>query len=372
MTTTTTDAIIVGGGVIGCAIGYYLAKAGVATTILERGEIGMEATNAATGVLSHSYGDPDDPYTRLMNTGLSMFHELAPELAEASGVDIELAQCGELQLALNEEQAHYEQAVAAELGWFVNGAQWLDAQKVREMEPLVSEDIAGALFMPEVCRVNNQRLSTAYARSAQRLGASVREHTEVIGLVRSRLRISGVRLHSGELSADHVIIAAGPWTASIAEVLGSDVPVRPVRGVNLNLKPVSGNINAVVHGGWGLLAPRNDGTVVVGATVEEAGFDNRVTAGAVQSIMNMCELIIPSLRDASLNWALSGLRPGSPDDAPMLGAVPGWQGLHIATGHFRSGILLSAITGKLMAEHITGEEPELIDHFSPTRFSRMG
>lgn len=368
MTTATASAIVIGGGVIGCSIGYHLAKSGIDATILERGEIGMEASNAASGILSSLFGNPTDPYTLLVNTSLSMFHELAPELAEASGIDIELVQCGELELALSEDEAQILRAAVTEGGWRSSEAQWLDAQAVREMEPTLSDSIAGALFMPEVCRVNNQRLSAAYARSAERRGATVREHAEVVGMVRSGLRISGVRLHNEEILADHVIIAAGSWSRTIAEVLGSHVPVRPVRGVNLNLQPVGRAINTVIHGGWGLLVPRNDGSVIAGATVEEAGYDNRVTAGAVQDIMNMAELLVPSLRDARFNCALAGLRPGSPDDAPMLGAVPGWQGLHVATGHFRSGILLSAITGKLIADHITGEKPDLIEHFSPRRF----
>ena len=368
MTTLGTDAIVVGGGVIGCSIGYHLAKAGVNTTILERGEVGMAASNAASGILSSLFGNPTDPYTRLVNSSLNMFHELAPELADASGMDIELVQCGELELALSEEEAQMLHSAVVEGGWRSSEAQWLDAEAVRDREPMLSDRIAGGIFMPEVCRVNNQRLSAAYARAAERLGATVREHTEVIGMVRSGLRISGVRLHNEELPADHVVIAAGPWSGIIAEKLGSHVPVRPVRGVNLNLQPVGRSIGTVIHGGWGLLVPRNDGSVIAGATVEEADYDDRVTAGAVQDIMSMSELLVPSLRDARLNWALAGLRPGSPDDAPMLGAVPGWQGLHVATGHYRSGILLSAITGKLMAEHIAGEKPELIEHFSPTRF----
>ena len=368
MTTPGTDAIVIGGGVIGCSIGYHLAKAGVTATILERGELGMAASNAASGILSSLFGNPTDPYTRLVNSSLAMFHELAPELAEASGVDIEFVQSGELELALSEDEAQMLHAAVEDGGWRSPEAQWLDAQAVREMEPELSDSIAGGIFMPEVCRINNQRLSAAYARAAERLGATVREHAEVVGMVRSGLRISGVRLHDEELLADHVVIAAGPWSSIIAETLGSHVPARPVRGVNLNLQPLGRSIGTVIHGGWGLLVPRNDGSVIAGATVEEAGYDDRVTAGAVQDIMNMAELIVPSLRDARLNWALAGLRPGSPDDAPMLGPVPGWQGLHVATGHFRSGILLSAITGKLIADHITGKKPDLIEHFSPTRF----
>ena len=216
MTTASTDAIVIGGGVIGCSIGYHLAKAGVKTTILERGEVGMAASNAASGILSSLFGNPTDPYTRLVNGSLEMFHELAPELAEASGVDIEFAQCGELELALSEDEAQMLHSAVVDGGWRSSEAEWMDAEAVQEMEPMLSDRIAGGIFMPEVCRVNNQRLSAAYARAAERLGATVREHTEVISMVRSGLRISGVRLHNEELLADHVIIAAGPWSSIIA------------------------------------------------------------------------------------------------------------------------------------------------------------
>ena len=190
MLSENTDAIVIGGGVIGCSIGYHLAKAGVTTTILERGEIGMAASNAASGILSSMFGNPTDPYTRLVNTSLGMFHDLAPELSEASGVDIELVQCGELQLALSEDEAQMLHAATVEGEWRSSEAQWLDARAVRYLEPELSDGIAGGIFMPEVCRVNNQRLSAAYARSAERLGATVREHAEVISMVRSGLRIS--------------------------------------------------------------------------------------------------------------------------------------------------------------------------------------
>lgn len=362
------DAIVIGGGVIGCSIAYHLAKAGVKTTLLERGQIGMEASNAASGILSSLFGNPTEPYTRLVNESLAMFHTLAPELAEASGVDIEFAQCGELELALTPDEADAYRSAAAAGDWRSDQAQWLDAQTAREMEPELTPSVEGALFMPEVCRVNNQRLSAAYAGAAARLGADVRQSTEALGLIRSGFRITGVRTANDEIAADNVIIAAGAWSKAIAEWVGGDVPVRPVRGVNLNLQPAGRGIRSVIHGDWGLLVPRNDGSVIAGATVDEADFDCRVTAGAVRNIIDMSARLVPSLRDARLNWATAGLRPGSPDDAPALGPVPGWRGLHVAAGHYRSGILLSAISGKLIADQIVGEKPDLIAHFSAGRF----
>lgn len=363
------DAIVIGGGVIGCSIAYHLAKLGVKTTLLERGQIGMAASNAASGALSAIFGSNEEAaYAQLVNQSLAMFHQLAPELAEQSGIDIEFAECGELNLAISEDEASAFQRFAAQEAAAGSSARWLNAQDVHALEPELNPLIPGGIYTPEVCRVNNQRLSAAFARSAMRLGADVRQASEVIGLVRSGLRITGVRLNHEELSADHIIIAAGPWSTSIAEWVGGNIPVRPVRGVNLNLIPQTHAINTVIHGAWGLLVPRNDGSVIAGATVEEAGYDCRVTAGAVQDIIGISATIVPSLRNADLNWATAGLRPGSPDDTPMLGAVPGWDGLLIASGHYRSGILLSPITGRLLADHIVGEKPKLLEHFSPKRF----
>lgn len=365
---SNSDAIVIGGGVIGASIAYYLSKAGVKVTLVERGQIGMEASNAASGVLSSPLLRERDPYSRLSVESLRMFQELGPELQETCGVDIEFLRCGDLGLAMTEDEANEYQVLGRQVSEAGGNARWMDFDSLHDYEPEAGPDILGGFYMPEVCRVNNQRLSLAFARSAEWQGARILPGTEVVGLVRSGLTITGVRLPEDEIYADHIIMAAGPWTRALAESVGGDIPVRPVRGLNLNLQPVGRSIRSIVHGSWGLLVPRADGSVIAGATVEEAGFDCRVTGGAVQDILNVVTSLIPSLRDAKLNWALAGLRPGSPDDAPMLGPVPGWDGLLVATGHFRNGILLSPITGKLIADLITGEKPELLEHFSPRRF----
>ena len=363
------DVIVVGGGVIGCSIAFHLAKAGVKVALLERGQIGMEASNAASGVLSSPLFKSEDPYSRLTEESLNMLHQLAPELREICGVDIELVQCGEIGLAMTDREATEYQTLMKQVEAQSGNARWLGQQEVHEYEPELAQSVLGGFLMPDVCRVNNQRLSEAFAKASMRFGADVRTSVEVTGLVRSGLTIAGVRLHDEEMYADNVIVAAGPWSKAVVEWVGGEVHVRPVRGVNLNLQPVGRSIRSVIHGANGLLVPRNDGSIIAGVTIEEVGFDCRVTSGAIQDILVNATTLIPSLRDATMNWALAGLRPGSPDDAPLLGPVPGWDGLHIATGHYRNGILLSAITGKLITDHITGEEPELMTHFSSKRFS---
>ena len=144
--------------------------------------------------------------------------------------------------------------------------------------------------------------------------------------------------------------------------------VTPVKGVNLNLQPTNGGINTVIHGSWGLLVPRNDGSMIVGATVEEVGFDSRVTAGDIHSILGIGTALVPSLADADLNWTVSGLRPRSADDMPALGRLPGYDNVLIASGHFRNGILLSLATGEALADILTDSEEEWLSAFDPARF----
>jgi glycine oxidase len=361
-----SSVIVIGGGVIGCSIAFHLAKAGVGVTLLERGQLGAEASGAASGVLSFSPGN--HPYSVIGRQSLAMFHELAPELKESGGVDIELEQCGELDLALNEDEAIELRTLSRRLNQLGSNTRWLGHAEVRELEPGLNESIQGGMYTPEVCRVNNQRLSEAFARAAVRHGADVRSGTEVVGVVRDGERVTGVRTYQGELRAGHVVLASGAWSTVLGDMAGVNLPVRPVRGVNLNLQPVGPGFSSVIHASWGILVPRNDGSVIAGGTLEEAGFDSRPTAAMIQAILALAGTVFPSLRDASLNWSLAGLRPGSPDDMPIMGPVPGMDGLIVASGHYRNGILLAPVTGKLIADYITGGNADLLKPFSVERF----
>ena len=327
----------------------------------------MAASNAASGILSSMFGNPTDPYTRLVNTSLEMFHDLAPGIGGS-------IRRGHRTRAVRRTRARPQRGRSSDAARGHSRRRMAQLRgtmagcpAVRDMEPELSDGIAGGIFMPEVCRVNNQRLSAAYARSAS--GSSDRPrarrcHRHGAQRTPYQWRPPAQR----RLQADHVIIAAGPWTSIIAETLGSHVPTRPVRGVNLNPAARRSQHQDRHSRRLGFARPSQRRLSPCRRNRRGSRHDDRVTAGAVQDIMNMSELLVPSLRDARLNWAVAGLRPGSPDDAPMLGSVPGWQGLHVATGHYRSGILLSAITGKLMADHITDKKPALIEHFSPRRF----
>ncbi len=368
------DLIVVGGGVVGTAVAYFAAKSGMSCTVLERGRIGRGSSWAASGVLSSSPGD--GPYAKLGQRSYGLFRELAPILAEESGVDIELAQCGELMLALDEEDVIEMRGLVEHFVGLGEEAAWVDPDDLFEMEPGLNRAVSGAMFTPDVCRVNNQRLSDALAGSAERNGAVVRQGVEVTGLTFANGRVTGVQTADGPIAAGSVVLAAGSWTGTMDRWLyGEESPshggtaiVRPVKGVNLSLQPTAGNVSTIIHGSWGLVLPRNDGSTIVGSTVEEVGFDCRVTAADIHAILGIGTALVPSLREADLNWSVAGLRPGSGDDMPSIGALPGYDNAYIATGHFRNGILLCLATGEAMSKILSGTSEPWLSAFDPVRF----
>ena len=368
------EVVIVGGGVIGAAVAYFLARRGISCSLLDKGRIGGESSNAASGILSSSPGESQ--YSRLAQRSLSLFHELTPVVREESGIDIEFAECGDLTLAMNESDAIALRGLANQLSAMGEDTKWVEGAEIREMEPLLNPSIPGAMFDPESCRVNNQRLANALALAAQRYGANIRQGIEVTGLVIENGRVAGVMERQGVTHAETVVLAAGAWTGEMDRWLYADrapssgqvAMVKPVKGVNLNVRPDQTGLSRIIHGSWGILVPRNDGSMIVGATIEEAGFDARVTAGDIQAILGIGTALMPSLRDAELNWSVAGLRPGSGDDLPVIGRMPDYYNVIIASGHYRNGILLSLATGEAVADLLEGSAADSLSDFDPARF----
>jgi glycine oxidase len=248
---------------------------------------------------------------------------------------------------------------------------WLDTPALRELEPAITPEVRGALFSPEEGHVRSPRLTTALAVAAGRKGAQVRQGMPVSGLLTEGKRVIGVQTPSGNVLAGQVVLAAGPWTAMLTADLSIALPVRPVKGQLLALAAMPAPLQHVIYcTGTGYLVPKADGTIVVGATQEETGFDKRVTVRGVNWLLDGAVRLVPGLGNAEVRDLWAGLRPGSPDGSPILGAVPGWSGVTLATGHFRNGILLAPITGKLIAELLTtGKTSRDITPFSLTRFA---
>jgi glycine oxidase len=395
------EVAIVGGGVIGCAVAYCLAKAGARVVVVERERVGAEASSAAAGMLAPlAEGAAPGSFLDLALASLSRFAPLAEELRGATGIDVELLTPGLLRLALDEaEAAEYQ----AGLGWQRGlglPLRWLDGAEVRGLEPLVRADVVGAVYSEGEHQVNPPRLTEALARAASARGAAFQLGAVVRGLLREGDRIVGVRLANGELLADHVVLAAGAWAAACGDWLGVPVPVEPVKGQMLavSLPPGWQGEGAEVTAGWGsrgagappggrgsgcalrhtlyarngYLVPKADGTIYVGATVERAGYDRRVTAAGIADLLGLLPRVAPSLADATFVRAWAGLRPGTPDHLPILGPVPGLEGVSLATGHYRNGILLAPISGELIAQAVLGQPTTLsLAPFSVERFTTV-
>ncbi len=372
------DVVIVGGGVIGASVAYFLARRGISCSLLDRGRIGGGASNAASGILSPSPGDSQ--YARLAQRSLELFHGLTPVIREDSGIDVEFAQCGDLTLAMNESDIIALRGLTSQLSAIGEDVGWVDQDNLRDMEPGLNPAIPGGMFTPESCRVNNQRLANALALGAERHGAQIRQGVEVTGLIIENGRFAGVNERGGATRAGAVVLAAGAWTGAMDRWLYGDhgpssarnAMVKPVKGVNLNMQPAHGSVSRIIHGSWGILVPRNDGSMIVGATVEEAGFDQRVTGDNVYSILGMATALMPSLRDAEINWSIAGLRPGSGDELPVIGRMPDYDNVIIASGHFRNGILLSLATGEAVADLLDGLGSDSLSDFHPARFFHPG
>jgi glycine oxidase len=363
------DAAIVGGGVIGCACAWALARAGLSVALYERGRLASEASGASAGILAPlaESGSPG-PFVQLAVAGLHAFAEEIDALVEESGIDPEYRRCGVLRLAADEQDAAALRAAAA---WQANqalGLRWLDPREIAELEPALAPS-RGALFSADEGMVRPALLVRALATAAARHGARIHEHVEVAEPALAGDRVTGVRLGSGAVApAGAVLLAGGAWSGRAAGPAAPAVPVFPVKGQYALLQMTPPPLRHVVFAGHGYLVPRVDGTIYAGATQEDAGYDHRVTVAGLGAVLEMARAILPVLDGAEVIGSGAGLRPGSADGLPILGAAPGVEGLYIAGGHYRNGVLMSLITGRLMSELIQGREPSIpLAPFSPRR-----
>jgi glycine oxidase len=361
------DVIVVGGGVIGCAIAYCLAREGVRVDVVERGEIGGEASGAAAGMLA-PLAEVEDagPFQELCVESLRMFPALAVTLREETGIDVEYLTSGILRVAFDDAEERRLRGLAACLTCLP--LHWLDPDDLRAFEPGLSPDVRGGLYSPEERQVNADRLTQAFARAATVHDATLRRNLRVSGLRLRNSRVTGVRTANGNLAAGHVVLAAGPWTGRLAASLGVDLPVFPVRGQMLAL-PSRSAPRHILWGSAGYLVPKANGLVFAGATVERVGFRRRTTAAGLRGLAAMASMLAPRVGAFAPVDSWAGLRPGSADGLPLLGPLPGWEGVSVATGHYRNGILLSPVTGRLIARSIVDGPPDgALASFSPARF----
>lgn len=356
------DFVVVGAGVIGLSVAYHLAKQGAGVAVVERGRVGGQASGAAAGMLaplSEAHGP--GPFFDLAMAGLAVFPEFAAELHDESGIGVEYLTSGLLRVAMDEEG---EAALRERVAWQRSAGfavDLLDGRAACEAEPGLNPAVRAAAWYPAEHHVYSPRFVRALAAAAARRGVRFVEGAEVAEFVTAGGRVAGVRvagsgLEFEEINAGHVVIAAGAWSAQLGRRLGVELPVFPCRGQILALRPKTPSFRRIVFTDGGYALTKADGTVVVGATEEPAGFDNRVTASGLAYLTRMAATLSPELSEAAFRHVWSGLRPGSADTLPVIGRLPGWEGVSVATGHYRNGILLSVITGRLVAALLAGGE----------------
>ena len=360
--------VVIGGGVIGCSITYHLRKAGAEVVLLERGEIGGEASGAAAGMLMAplEYASARD-FQALQNASLAMYPVLIEEIESRSGINVEHRVCGILRTARAETHAKALRALVGRPAQGASGLEWVDAETLRRLEPGLSPDILGAAYSPSASNVNPGLLTQAFAVSAEHLAAEVRRGVAFTGFLGRGPRLEGVRSSAGLVRADAIVLAAGPWTELLARRVNGNVPTPPMRG-----QMIAYRSTAVHHAVWsedGYLVPKLRGFMFAGATVEHAGFRKHTTERGITGLRRAAAAMVPALRHSEVVSTWAGLRPGSPDGLPLMGRLPGRDNVYVAGGHFRNGILLAPVTGRLLAQLICEGRTDIdLGPFRPERF----
>ena len=371
------NVAIIGAGVIGLGIAWRLAMRGVPVAVFDKGACGAGASHAAAGMLAAcAEAEPgEEALVTLGRASQARWPAFAAELKQASGVDVGLRPEGTLVVALtSDDQARlsHQLVFQQKLGLPL---QWITAAETRRREPHLAGKLAGAVFSPEDTQVDNRKLATALRIAAEAAGASISEHQAVKTISNDAGRVDGIVLADGrKVAADVVVLAAGAWSRSI-DGLASELrpPVRPIKGQMLALRmdPTAPLLTHVVWAPGAYLVPRFDGRLLVGATVEEKGYDTSLTAGGILTLLEAAWRVVPAVEELPIDEMWVGHRPGSRDDAPILGTGL-IDGLIYATGHHRNGILLTPITADAIAELVLeGAADPAIRPFSIERFGSL-
>ncbi|MGE0043743.1 MAG: glycine oxidase ThiO [Vicinamibacterales bacterium] len=360
------EVLIVGAGIVGCAVAERLAAAGASVRVLDPRPAGQGATQASAGVLApYIEGHASETLRSLGRRSLDLYDGF---IARASrGGPVEYHRNGTFEVALDEAGAARLAAAAAGLAGLGVEAELVPASAIRRRAPHVSPAATAALLVPVQGFVAASALTAALREAALAAGA-VFEHGRVTAIARGAGKVV-VATTTGAAAAERVVLAAGSWAGQIPIEGVDPPPVRPVRGQLLHLDAGVEGMDQVVWGEHCYLVPWADGTVLVGATVEDAGFDERATAAGVGGLLAAAAALVPPLADAAFTAVRVGLRPWSPDDLPLVGASEAVPGLVYAIGHYRNGILLAPLTAALVENIVTGaaDDPALAP-LSPSRF----
>ncbi|WP_328550547.1 glycine oxidase ThiO [Streptomyces sp. NBC_00366] len=380
MSSRTSDVLVIGGGIIGLVTAWRAAQRGLTAAVVDP-EPGGGAAQVAAGMLAAvtelHYGE--QTLLGLNLESARRYPDFAAELTDLTGLDLGYRQCGTLAVALDaDDRAHLRELHVLQRQSGLD-SEWLSGRDCRRLEPMLAPCVRGGLRVDGDHQIDPRRLARALVAACERAGVVFhRTWAERFQVVRDRA--AGVTTAGGdELGAGQVVLAAGSLSGRLPGVPDDALPpVRPVKGQVLRLTVpkryapfLSRTVRAVVRGSHVYLVPRENGELVVGATSEELGWDTTVTAGGVYELLRDAHELVPGITELPLTETRAGLRPGSPDNAPLLGPTQ-LPGLLLATGHYRNGVLLTPVTGDAMAHVLTtGELPDEARPFTPRRFALM-
>ena len=363
------ELVVVGGGVIGLSIAYRLAREGMTSTILDRGEVGRESSWAGAGLLpAHNQRLDKNPTVALRSWSALLHEEWAAALREETGIDNGFRRCGGVDVALTD---HEDQELKANAGrWRNEGIVFerLAEADFHKVEPALSRDLRSVYFLPDRAQLRNPWHLRALETAVRQRGVTLRPTEEARGFVTRGDRIVGVRTAEGLVECGRVVIAAGAWSGDLLAPLQIHAPTPPLKGQIVLLRGPRKLLKRIVEHGMNYFVPRDDGRILIGATEERVGFDKRTTPEGMKFLLDEAYRICPVLAEAEVETSWAGLRPGSFDTKPYLGTLPGFSNAFIATGHKRSGIQLSTGTAEVISDLVLGRQPRI--DLAPFRIDR--
>jgi glycine oxidase len=362
------DVAVIGAGVIGGSIAHELATRGASVTLLDSRGAGLGATQAAAGMLVPYIEGFGRPILAMVARSLGMYDGFIERVARDSGIGVGYQRTGSLQVAMADEPIDEFTATASCMNAAGIRCTLLDGKQARDLDPQLSPDVRSGLLIPDHGFVVATELAGALLAAAIKRGARVRAPEHVRRISRDDEGVE-VQLEGGRINARHVVLAAGSWSGQI-EISGVPaLPVRPVRGQLLQLASGGPSLRRITWGSRCYLVPAAPGSVLVGATMEDAGFDERATVAGVHDLLDAASDLVPSLRQATFEGVRVGLRPAAPDGLPIIGRSRHVPGLVYATGHFRNGVLLAPLTAWVVADLVLeNREDGVLCTTSPQRF----
>lgn len=364
------DVLMIGGGVIGLSLAWRLAQRGHSVQVIDRGQPGREASWAGAGIIPAAVQRADQhPFEQLRGMACGLHEQWAAELRELTGIDNGFRRCGAIHLARTPGEAAALAAWAAAEREQGIAVEMLSDSQLAELEPkLATPRPLVAALVPEEAQLRNPRHLQALVRACEISGVTISPGIDVACARIEGDCLQGIETAAGLLKAERYCFTAGAWTGGLLQRLGVQAGILPIRGQMVLFRCAEPPIKRIVNEGSRYLVPRDDGRVLAGSTEEEVGFDKSTTGETIAELTNFARRLVPALADATIERTWAGLRPGSFDGLPYLGALPGLNNAYVAAGHFRSGLYMSTATAVLMTQLLCGEQPSL--DLAPFRVGR--